>query len=127
MSMHSMAQLFESGLVDSPTTVIDALVRHSIEVSARQVKVEPEAIPMMSPTSSLADTSPPDNSHPLIREMSRFLTRTAVVWAQLTDGLSKGPHIDHVIQEVHQQAQHDSSLADLGTISAVDVDITRLR
>lgn len=120
MSVPSPSHVFESGLQAPSLTSghLDSLIRQQLDIATNDIAMTSDTpSPMPVRTSS-------DNS--LLNEMGEYLTRTANIWAQLTENLARGPHIDKAAREVHKQAQRHTGLSDLTAITQLDMDHGKL-
>lgn len=123
MSLPTATDLFESGLAPPATAHLEALIRQHLELATRDVDMTSDTPPSSPPE------TPSSSSNPgaLLNEVGEYLTRTAMVWSSLTEKLMKGPHIDRVTLEVHENSRTESRLSDFTAIVAMDMDIGRLR
>lgn len=119
------ARLFESSLHSTPrnTASFDALIiQHLEQVTRDFIRMGTDAPPTPPPGPMVSE-----ESAKLLRELGDYFTRTASMWSTMTHNLLQGPHIDQVVNDVHERSLVQTCLADLSAISAVDVEISRLR
>lgn len=111
-----MHYVFDTGLkyFPSPSGSLDALVRQQLEFAARDVGI-------------LNAPPPVSDSDDLVTEMGEYLTRTAMLWAQLTEQLVHGPHIAQTTIQAHERSKAVSHLSDLAEVAKIDVNIAKLR
>lgn len=93
---------------------LDMLVQQQLELVARNFDMR---------------NTPPQNSdsEDLIAEMGDYFTRTAMLWAHLTEHLAQGPHIDQESHRAHERSKAETHLSDLREIVRIDVHTARLR
>ncbi|KAG6009187.1 hypothetical protein E4U54_008595 [Claviceps lovelessii] len=116
MPLPPMHYVFDTGLkyFPSPSGSLDALVRQQLEFAARDVGI-------------LNAPPPVSDSDDLVTEMGEYLTRTAMLWAQLTEQLVHGPHIAQTTIQAHERSKAVSHLSDLAEVAKIDVNIAKLR
>ncbi|KAJ6781788.1 hypothetical protein PWT90_10766 [Aphanocladium album] len=119
------ARVFESSLHNTSrnTALFDALIRDHLN----QISGEFNTMCAGSPPTPPAGPLLSDESATLLRELGDYFTRTAQMWSTMTHNLLQGPHIDQVAIDVHKRSNTHTRLTDFSAISAVDVEISRLR
>ncbi|KAJ3486322.1 hypothetical protein NLG97_g6642 [Lecanicillium saksenae] len=119
------ARVFESSLhsTSRTTAVFDALIRDHLNQISGQFNSMGADSPPTPPAGPLLS----DESATLLRELGDYFTRTAQMWSTMTHNLLQGPHIEQVALDVNQRSNAHTNLADFSAISAVDVEISRLR
>ncbi|KAG5982957.1 hypothetical protein E4U55_001057 [Claviceps digitariae] len=116
MPLPTMPYVFDNGLkyFSSSNGNLDALVRQQLEFAAQDVGV------MYTPPSE-------SDSEDLVAELGEYLTRTAMLWAQLTEQLVHGPHIAQTAIQAHERSKAVSHLSDLAEVARIDVNVAKLR
>ncbi|OAQ96189.1 hypothetical protein LLEC1_02266 [Akanthomyces lecanii] len=124
-AMPRQARIFESGLhLTNPNSAsLDALIRENLDHIARNSNnmgadslPTPPAGPLLS-----------EESATLLRELGDYFTRTAQMWSTMTHNLLQGPHIDQISIDVNTRSDSQTSLTNLTTSAAVDVELDRLQ
>ncbi|POR34632.1 Uncharacterized protein TPAR_05172 [Tolypocladium paradoxum] len=113
MSMPSAAHIFEPGVDALSSAFLDKLVREHIERAM-------EDLDMNSPPPSAP------SSGDLLNDMGDYFSRTAMMWAYLTENLLKGPHLEQAMLKAHERSRADSGMSDLSEVARIDMDIARL-
>ncbi|TWU75943.1 hypothetical protein ED733_006472 [Metarhizium rileyi] len=115
MPVPSASHLFEAGLSSCPTRsgFLDSIVQQQLELASRDMKTN----------------TPPPSSEPedLVSDLGEYFTRTATIWAQLTQQLIKGPHITQASYRAHERSRTESRMSDLAELAKFDVGLTKLR
>lgn len=119
------ARVFASSLHSTSrnTPFFDALIRQHLD----QIAVDFTSMGADSPPTPPAGQLLSDESATLLRELGDYFTRTAQMWSTMTHNLVQGPHIDQVSIDVNTRSVDHTSMADFSAISAVDVELGRLR
>jgi hypothetical protein len=124
MSIPSLLEVFESGLDGPPksspnSTSLESIIRHKLENAVRETYSG----------STNSPESPQSCSEPgsVLNEMGDYLTRTASIWARLTQDLMMGSHIDDLAMDAHEQANRETRLSDLSAVVAIDTELGKLR
>ncbi|KID67655.1 hypothetical protein MAN_04413, partial [Metarhizium hybridum] len=116
MSIPSTSQLFEAGLRNSPSQsgFLDSLVKQQLEIASRDMEM---------------NTPPPlsSDSEDLVSDLGEYFTRTAAIWAQLTQRLIKGPHIIQASFRAHERSRAESRMSDLAELAKIDMGLSKLR
>lgn len=128
MSIPSQAHIFEAGLNSSSSGTAAVPKPMSLDNLVRQkIAMFPASGGPTGRRYSSSMPPPPAQQAHLLNDMGDYFLRTAANWAMLTESLLVGEHIEHVTREVHRQAQSRSGLADLSSITALDMDMEKLR
>lgn len=123
MSASSHKRLFESGLESyKPSKTLDALIKQYLETATQDAAMSSGSPPTPPPAQPLS----PDSAN-LLNELGEYFTRTARMWSSLTENLIRGPHIDRVTEDAHQQSKQETELADISGLATVDIEISRLK
>uniref|UniRef100_A0A0B7JSS4 Uncharacterized protein n=1 Tax=Bionectria ochroleuca TaxID=29856 RepID=A0A0B7JSS4_BIOOC len=122
MAPPTPAYVFESCLQQSPplpapSNRLDEIIQTNLKIAAHDIP------PKMENPSDLVQAKPKT----VINDMGDYITQTTCVWAHLTENLVKGPHIKEAALEIHKQAQNENRCADLTAVTAMDVDLAKLR
>ena len=116
MPFPSSCHLFETGLRNtSQPSYLDTLIRQQLELVSRGL--------YMNAPQHVSAGGPFD----VVSEIGEYLTRTSILWAQLTEHLIKGPHINQASYRAHERSQQQSHMSNLAEVAKIDVDIGRLR
>ncbi|KAG6006210.1 hypothetical protein E4U21_007249 [Claviceps maximensis] len=116
MPLPPVPHVFDTGLkyFFSPSGSLDALIRQQLEFAARDVGM-------------MNNPPPGSGSEDLVVELGEYLTRTAMLWAQLTEQLVHGPHIAQTTIQAHERSRIISQLSDLAEVARIDVNVAKLR
>lgn len=115
MPVPSASHVFETGLYSTASSgLLDNLVRQQLESLA--VDIDMSTPPAPSP-----------HSEDLIVEMGEYFSRTAIIWAHLTERLLKAPQMTEALHKVHERSNMLSSMSNLEEIVKIDVENSRLR
>lgn len=113
--MPSAAHIFEVGVGALPSAFLDKLVREHIERAMEDLDLNSPPPPA------------PSSSDLLLNDMGHYFSRTAMMWAYLTENLLKGPHLEQALLKAHDRSRTDSGMSDLSEVARIDVDIARLQ
>ncbi|KAJ6442030.1 protein phosphatase inhibitor [Purpureocillium lavendulum] len=114
MSMPSASSVFDSGLDGFSSPFLDKIVRNSITHAME--------------TLDIGATSPgPPSTGDLLNDMGDYCSRTAMMWALVTEDLLKGPHLEQALRRAHDRSCLDSGMSDLSEVTRIDMDLSRLR
>lgn len=126
-TMPRQARVFESSLHSTTRntrhTAFDNLIRDTLI----QIAQDYNSMGADSPSTPPAGPLLSQESATILRELGDYFTRTAQMWSTMTHQLLNGPHIDQVAYDIHNRSAKVTNLTDISTISAVDVEIGRLR
>lgn len=133
MATRAAAQLFESGLDGRPEVpaTLESIIRQSIAQATgkagagleESVSVSASA----SPASAYGDSVPRLEFRLQISDLGKYLSRTAMIWAQVTEDLSSGPHVSLALKETLEDAKQQSGLSNWKGVSEIDETVERLR
>ncbi|KAG6036657.1 hypothetical protein E4U41_005565 [Claviceps citrina] len=118
MSLPPVPHVFDTGLrtFHSRSGSLDMLVRQHLEFAALDV--------------GMMNTPPPGSDsleEDIVSEIGDYFTRTAMLWARLTEQLAHGTHIVQASHRAHERSKAVSHLSDLSEVARVDVNIAKLR
>ncbi|KAM0741771.1 hypothetical protein ACQRIT_004628 [Beauveria bassiana] len=126
-AMPRQARVFESSLHSTNRntrhTAFDNLIRDTLI----QIVQDYNSMGADSPSTPPAGPLLSQESATILRELGDYFTRTAQMWSTMTHHLLNGPHIDQVAYDIHRRSAEVTHLTELSTISAVDVELGRLR
>ncbi|UNI22672.1 hypothetical protein JDV02_008537 [Purpureocillium takamizusanense] len=114
MSMPPASSVFDSGLDGFSSPYLDEIVRNSISHAMDTLDIS-------------APSPGPPSASDLLNDMGDYCSRTAMMWALVTENLLKGPHLEQAARRAHERSCTDSGMSDLSEVARIDVDIARLR
>lgn len=116
MPVPSASFVFNAGLRNgtSQSESLEFIVQRQLGLLSRELE-------MNTPPPSSSD------SEDLVSELGEYFTRTAAMWAQLTQYLVKGPHITQAAVKACERSQAMSHMSDLGELAKIDVDLSKLK
>ncbi|RDA84596.1 hypothetical protein CP532_6045 [Ophiocordyceps camponoti-leonardi (nom. inval.)] len=109
--------VFESGLINASSPLLDQLVRRHLERASAAHQAE----------MTMMDSRTPRSGDFLLNDMGDYFCRTASLWASLTDSLLDRHLLEEATVRAHERSRTDTGMSDLTNVARVDVDISRLR
>lgn len=116
MPAPSASYVFDAGLrnISSKSESLHSIIQLQLDLISQEAE-------MNTPPPSSSD------SEDIVTELGEYFTRTAAMWAQLTQQLIKGPHITQAAVMACERSKSLSHMSDLGELAKIDVDLSRLR
>ncbi|CAM1502061.1 Fc.00g040450.m01.CDS01 [Cosmosporella sp. VM-42] len=129
MSIPSLVQVFKPGMSAPHPSALDALVRHQLEIAARDIAASERAAKEVREARESAmsmPSDPPPASTTIISDMGEYLTQAAQILSCLTNKLLDDSQVEEAIFTAHEQSRIQTKVTDLSTIVHMDVQHSRL-